>query len=103
MAMAMIAMLPAGLIVPTVAHRAVSPQMSMTEEAAKAAWLSRLEANTWGQGQEMPAAPQNRISVAEHGVFRTSPTLTLRTLGVCIPEKPQARARERDGGQIAWR
>jgi uncharacterized cupin superfamily protein len=59
MAMAMIAMLPSGLIVPTVAHRAVSPRMSMTEEAAKAAWLSRLEANTWGQGQEMPAAPQN--------------------------------------------
>ena len=31
----------------------------MTEEAAKAAWLARLEAPSWGEGQVVPTAPEN--------------------------------------------
>lgn len=55
--MSLVAMLPSAFTMPMVApasNRVVSPRMSMTEEAAKAAWLARLETPTWGQGQVVP-------------------------------------------------
>jgi uncharacterized cupin superfamily protein len=63
MAMALTTIFPSAYILPAsvvpTSQRVVSPQMSMTEEAAKAAWLARLEAPTWGQGQAVPTAAES--------------------------------------------
>jgi len=60
MVLALIALLPSAFVkIAPVSKIAASLRMSMTEEAAKAAWLANLEAPTWGQGQVVPTVEES--------------------------------------------